>query len=62
MLHDRQHGDRDVTCKPAIANRVVSLTWPASMEIYWNKRHCIRKEFHSLRIGLGHQHGRRDVM
>ena len=23
---------------------------------------CIRKEFNSQRIGLGHQHGRRDVM
>ena len=23
---------------------------------------CIRKEFNSHRIGLGHQHGRRDVM
>ena len=21
MLHDHQHGDRDVSCKPAIANR-----------------------------------------
>ena len=21
MLHDHQHGSRDVTCKPAIANR-----------------------------------------
>ena len=31
-----------------------SLTWPASMQIYWNKR----KE----RICLEHQYGRRDVM
>ena len=26
------------------------------------ERVCIRKEFNSHRIGLGHQHGRRDVM
>ena len=44
MLHDRQHGDRDVTCKPAIANRVFSLTWPASMEVYWNKRERLHKK------------------
>ena len=43
--------------------RVFSLTWPASMQIYWNKRSVrIRKEFNSQRIGLGHPHGRRDVM
>ena len=35
-----------------------SLTWPASMQIYWNKRKCcIRKEFNSHRTSLGHQHG-----
>ena len=33
--------------------QVKSLTWPASMQI--------RKEFNSQRIGLGHQHGCRDV-
>ena len=43
--------------------RVFSLTWPASMQIYWNKRSvCIRKEFNSQRIGLGHQHGRRFIV
>ena len=43
--------------------RVFSLTWPASMQIYGNKRSvCIRKEFNSQRIGLGHQHGRRFIV
>ena len=43
--------------------RLFSLTWPASMQIYWNKRKCCtRNEFNSQRIGSGHQHGRRDVM
>ena len=33
------------------------------MQIYWNKRSvCIRKEFNSQRIGLGHQHGRRFIV
>ena len=43
------------------AYRVFSLTWPASMQIYWNKKKsvCIRKEFNSQRTRLGHQHGRR---
>ena len=54
--------------------RVLSLTWPVSMQIYWNKR----KRFHNKRIQipqdwfgtltwppfhcfLGHQYGRRNV-
>ena len=37
-----------------------SLTWPASMQIYWNKRKS--QEFNSHRICLEHQYGRRDVM
>ena len=41
--------------------RALSLTWPASMQIYWNKRKRW-KEFHSHRIGLGHQHGRRFIV
>ena len=42
--------------------KVFSLTWPASMQIYWNKESvCIRKEFNSHRIGLEHQHGRRFI-
>ena len=46
-----------------VTYRVFSLTWPASMQIYWNKRSvCIRKEFNSQRIGLGHQHGRRFIV
>ena len=37
--------------------RVFSITWPAPMQIYRNKRSvCIRKEFNSQRIGLGHKH------
>ena len=35
-----------------------SLTWSASMQIYWNKRKRLHKmkEFNSHRPGLGHQH------
>ena len=42
------------------ATRIVfSLTWPASMQIYWIKRKRLhKKSFNSQRIGLGHQHGR----
>ena len=50
---------------PIVGYRVFSLTWPASMQIYWNKRkslHAIRKEFNSQRTGLGHQHGRRFIV
>ena len=43
--------------------RVFSLTWPASMQIYWTKESvCIRKEFNSHRTRLGHQHGRRFIV
>ena len=43
-------------------NRAFLPTWPASMQIYWNRRTvCIRKEFNSQRIGLGHQHGHRFI-
>ena len=46
-----------------ILYRVFSLTWPVSMQIYWNKKRvCIRKEFNSQRIDLGHQHGRRFIV
>ena len=45
--------------------RAFSLTWPAAMQIYWNKLrtllHKKRKE-NSHRIGLGHQHGRRFII
>ena len=42
---------------------VFSLTWPASMQIYWNKKRVyIRKEFNSLRTGLGRKHGRRFIV
>ena len=55
-------------------NRAFSLTWSASMQIYWKKESvCLRKEFNSHKTGLehqdgrrfivlGHQYGRRDVM
>ena len=45
-------------------NRAFSLTWPTSVQIYWNKRKRLhkKKEFNVHRIGLGHQYGRRDVM
>ena len=39
--------------------RVFSLTWSASMQIYWNKRKRLHKKRVKLhRICLGHQHGR----
>ena len=48
---------------PAMGYRAFSLTWPASMQIYWNKKSvCIRKKFNSHRICLGHQHGRRFIV
>ena len=56
--------------------RVFSLTWPASTQIYWNKRKRLHKKtvqlpqdwfrtrtwppFHCF--NLGHKYGRRDVM
>ena len=44
-------------------HRAFSLTWPASMQIYENKRIFLhKKRFNSHRIGLEHQHGHRDVM
>ena len=44
-------------------NRAFSLTWSASMQIYWRKESFqIRKEFNSHRIGLGPQHGRRFIV
>ena len=55
--------------------RVFSLTWPAAMQIYWNKRKRLHKKRvhlpqdwfgthqHGRRfIVMGHQYGRRDVM
>ena len=46
-----------------MVNRAFSLTWLASMQIYWNKRKpSIRKELDSPRIGLEHQHGRRYIV
>ena len=36
-------------------NRAFSLTWPAAMQIYWNKRKFLhKKRVNSHRIGLGH--------
>ena len=50
-------------CKVCV-NSVFSLTWPASMQIYWNKKKSvyIRKEFNSQRTGLGHKHSRRFIV
>ena len=39
-----------------LIHRGCSLTWPASMQIYWNNHHGSRC------IVLEHQYGRRDVM
>ena len=47
---------------PAMGYRAFSLTWPSSMQIYWNKKTVwIRKKFNSHRICLGHQHGRAPI-
>ena len=62
------------TTNPTIVNRAFSLTWPASLQIYWNKRSRLHKKKvrlpqdrfgyqHGRRfIVLEHQYGRRDVM
>ena len=43
--------------------RAFSLTWPASMQIYWNERKRLHKKRDQLpQDQLEHQHGRRDVM
>ena len=48
---------------PVVTYREFSLTWPASLQIYWNKEFvCIRKGVNSQRTALQHQHCRRDVM
>ena len=50
IFSGHQYGRRDVT-------------WPGSMQIYWNKRNFyIRKRFNSDRIGMRHQHGRRVIV
>ena len=46
----------------ARAIRTISITWSASMQIYWNKRKRLHKKRDSQRIGLGHQHGRRFIV
>ena len=44
-------------------NRVFSLTWTASLQIYWNKgKRLHRKRLQLPQIGLGHQHGRRFIV
>ena len=44
-------------------NRAFSLTWPVSMQIYWNKRKCLHKKRVQLpQDWFRHQYGRRDVM
>ena len=55
----------DTTCQrsPFFTYKVFSLTLPASMQIIGTKESvCIRKEFNSQRIGLGHQHGHRFIV
>ena len=39
--------NKDLNCQEAI-NRVFSLTWPTSMQIYWNKK----KRLHNKRVQL----------
>ena len=44
-------------------SRVFSLTWPALCKFIGTKENiCIRKQFNSQRIGLGHQHGCRFIV
>ena len=33
-----------LTASVKLENRVFSLRWPASMQIYWNKRKCLHKK------------------
>ena len=50
-------------CRCGFTYRVFSLTWPALCKFIGTKESvCIRKEFNSQRIGLGHQHGRRFIV
>ena len=75
ILLGHQYGRRGVMRKRCTwRNRAFSLTWPASMQIYWDKR----KHLHKKRVQLpkdffgtptwppfhcfGHQYGRLDVM
>ena len=55
----------DVNCQnwPIIVYRVFPLTWPASTQIYWNRRKSLHKNIIQLpQDGLGHQHGRRFIV
>ena len=49
-------------CKCKMGYRAFELTWPACKFIGTKENVCIRKEFNSQRIGLGHQHGRRFIV
>ena len=52
-----------LTRERVIRYRTFSLTLPAFMLFNGTKGSvCIRKEFNSYRIGLGHQHGRRFIV
>ena len=44
-----------------MANSVFSLTWPASVQIYWNKKKRLHQK-NSHRTGLVHKHGRRFIV
>ena len=55
----------DVNCQnwPIIVYRVFPLTWPASTQIYWNRRKSLHKNIIQLpQDGLGHQRGRRFIV
>ena len=67
------HSKTSTTRRQSIG--VFSLTWPTSMQIYWNKRKRLHKKRSSTPTGLSwytnmvavslfweHQYGRRDVM
>ena len=52
------------TADCAIIVILFSFTWPASIQIYCNKRKRLhkKKEFNSHRTGLGHKHDRRFIV
>ena len=50
-------------CKCKMGYRAFLLTWPASMQIYWNKRKRLhKKRVNSRRIDLEHQNGRHFIV
>ena len=40
-----------IQCMTETVYRAFSLTWPASMQIHWNKRNCLHKKIVQLPLG-----------